>query len=187
MAETLTALLTKRQYRRFLLYYVIGKSQSEIARIENVTQQAVSCSLVSARLELGEKFSEFFSKNFENDLVKCPNFLNIVKGIFQSLRTLKIEDTMMPVQTLCDSSQRDAAMTVDAFCAEPERFPSASDPELANPACDDSTGTCDLQPRPPTDLRGSTAMYASLTSGGKAVLGQSCQGWPASCPDRQGV
>ena len=65
--------------------------------------------------------------------------------------TLKTEDTMMQVQTLCDSSQRNAAMMVDAFCAEPERSPSASEPDLAAPVCDDSTGDTQLQLRPPTD------------------------------------
>ena len=41
-------MLTARQYRRLWLYGVLGKTEKEIARMENVSHQAISKSLRAA-------------------------------------------------------------------------------------------------------------------------------------------
>ena len=52
--------LTAKQYRRLCLYYLEGKTETEISAMEGVTQQRVSKSILAAKKVLEKFFIEFF-------------------------------------------------------------------------------------------------------------------------------
>ena len=52
--------LTAKQYRRLCLYYLEGKTETEISAMEGVTQQIVSKSILAAKKVLEKFFKEFF-------------------------------------------------------------------------------------------------------------------------------
>ena len=54
LTTLLLSYLTPNQKRRFLLYHVHGLSQKEISKMEGVSQQKISSSLLSARKAFGK-------------------------------------------------------------------------------------------------------------------------------------
>ena len=55
------SLLTERQYRRLSLYYLSGKSETEIAAMERVAQQQISKSIRVGKKTVEKFFSDFLA------------------------------------------------------------------------------------------------------------------------------
>lgn len=58
LALQIRSSLTEKQFRRLCLYYLEGKSQYEIARLEGVGQRRISTSLTVGRKKLEKLFEE---------------------------------------------------------------------------------------------------------------------------------
>lgn len=56
LRQDLAAVLTPKQYRRFVLYFVHGLSAEKIARMEGCTQQSIACTIEQIRKKLKNIF-----------------------------------------------------------------------------------------------------------------------------------